>query len=131
MRSGEPGSVRLQTACKFLNFITSIALEESKYGQFWHSLAELGDPDLKARLNIYMSTHGFDRLVLLEDFVGTGNQMARAVEFAATLPTTCPILVCPMVICPKGIEKARELMARFPHISVAPAFAFLNLLFFQ
>ena len=89
----------------------------------WHSLAELADPELQNRINEFMIHNAFERLVLLEDFVGTGNQMSTAVKFAATLPSQFPILVCPMVICPKGVLKGAELSRDYPHVALAPAFS--------
>ncbi len=48
-------------------------------------------------------------LVLLEDFVGTGNQMADAVELACSLSNQYNVLLCPIVICPEGARRARQL----------------------
>lgn len=50
-----------------------------------------------------------ERIVLLEDFVGTGSQMEPVVKFAATLPNHCQVLLCPLVICPSGDKLAQRL----------------------
>jgi len=66
----------------------------------FRALKEFGDAvDLKR----YMSSRNLTRLVLLEDFVGTGTQTNNTINWAASV-LTCPILVVPLVICPDGLE---------------------------
>ena len=74
----------------------------------WHSLLKLADTDL---LNKYCATKNIRRLVLLEDFVGSGTQSLQAVNFAATLAHGLEVLFVPLVICPDGISNARKLEA--------------------
>ncbi|MCY3689900.1 MAG: hypothetical protein OXG90_13115 [Gammaproteobacteria bacterium] len=59
-------------------------------------------------------------LVLLEDFVGSGNQMAKAVHLACSLPNVERVLLCPIVICPDGSEYARELANRCGKLDYSP-----------
>lgn len=65
------------------------------------TLRELGDPLL---VNKYRQAHGLKRIVLLEDFVGTGLQGIEIVQWALT-NTDVSILFCPMVICPDGFRR--------------------------
>lgn len=55
-------------------------------------------------INNYMQEQGLKRLVLMEDFVGTGTQTLRIIEWALA-SFTCPILFAPMVMCPIGVPQ--------------------------
>lgn len=59
-------------------------------------------------------------LVLLEDFVGSGSQMATAVEFACSLDDVHRVLLCPIVICPAGDRRARALTLKHKKLSYSP-----------
>ena len=59
-------------------------------------------------------------LVLLEDFVGSGSQMADAVELACGLADVHRVLLCPIVICPKGDKCARALTQKHGKLSYSP-----------
>ena len=59
-------------------------------------------------------------LVLLEDFVGSGSQMAKAVDLACNLPDVERVLLCPIVICPDGSEYARKLVNRYGKLDYSP-----------
>lgn len=72
----------------------------------WRSLAEFGDVK---KIKNYCDEQGFKRLVLLEDFVGGGSQMRKAVEFAVTIPSI-DVLVIPLIVCPKGLKLGHELV---------------------
>ena len=67
-----------------------------------------------------MRKNRFSRIVLLEDFVGSGTQMKDVVSFVAELPDGLPILLCPMIVCPEGAEKGRALQNCYSHISFSP-----------
>lgn len=71
------------------------------------TLKELGNP---AQIKNYTNTHGFRRIVLLEDFVGTGLQGLEIVEWALA-NSDVPILFCPMLICPDGFKRFSDLAA--------------------
>jgi hypothetical protein len=77
-----------------LNHITG-----SNFRPDWASLCELGST---VRIDAYIAKHGIKRLVLLEDFVGSGSQINDAVVFAATLPSRLPVLCLPLILCPNG-----------------------------
>ena len=59
-------------------------------------------------------------LVLMEDFIGSGNQMAEAVEMACSLPEDYNVLLCPIVICPDGARRARALVEKHRHLKYSP-----------
>lgn len=73
----------------------------------WRSLRKFGDA---AKIRDFFDRESVKRLVLLEDFVGTGTQMSKAIEFAAALDPEMQILVCPLIICPEGLDKAATLL---------------------
>lgn len=87
----------------------------------WRTLAHIGtnNPKFCEGLCDYISNSGIDRLVLIEDFVGCGSQMAETVTFAATL-LNIPILIIPLVICPNGESTATVLKTKFPNTTFSP-----------
>jgi len=68
-------------------------------------LREFCEPGL---LISYMTSHGLKRLVLMEDFVGSGTQSSDIVRWA-TEKLNCPVLFVPLVICPDGTEAFTDL----------------------
>lgn len=83
----------------------------------WRVLSEFATQE---NVVTFLERKGLRRIVLLEDFVGTGNQMQNAVEFAAELPGEWPVLVVPLVVCPEGRRRGRDLEARYEHLSFSP-----------
>ena len=67
----------------------------------WISLRTLGSPE---KIKAYTEKQGIKYLVLLEDFVGAGGQISRALKFAASV-FDGPILVAPLIICAPGHRK--------------------------
>ena len=91
----------------------------------WRSLNALMENTAVAE---YMRENDLRRVVLLEDFVGTGDQMAKAVEFAVTLPRQSPkkpipVLVCPIVVCPGGVERGEDIQRKHSHVRFATTLA--------
>jgi hypothetical protein len=73
------------------------------------------------RILDYVAENEIKRIVLLEDFVGTGTQARKAIEFAGNLrpASPIPVLVVPLVICPKAEQAIAQL--NLPgHVTVAP-----------
>jgi hypothetical protein len=68
-------------------------------------LTEFCDPKL---ISDYMADYDLQRLVLMEDFVGTGTQAFKVVKWAVE-KLKCPILFIPLVICPEGVQKFAKL----------------------
>jgi hypothetical protein len=71
------------------------------------TLKELGNP---AQIKNYTNAHGFRRIVLLEDFVGSGSQGQDIVKWTLA-NSDLPILFCPMLICPDGLRRFSDLAA--------------------
>jgi hypothetical protein len=76
------------------------------YRPDWRSLQLFGDVN---KIRNFIKVERIQRLVLLEDFVGTGEQIAPTVRFAATKFDKMPILIVPLVLCPSGLQ----LLARY------------------
>ena len=99
----------------------------------WHSLLKLGNT---GKLNKYCKKNRIKRLVLLEDFVGGGDQSLAAVRYAATLAHGLEVLFLPLIICPAGVKNAQKLEAelcglrinslRFESVLKIPEDAFLT-----
>lgn len=83
----------------------------------------LGDP--KALQN-YLSNPGvkqlpYERIIAVEDYVGSGQQMSEATELLSQL-TSFPVLLAPILIAPEGVKMGESLAAKYPHISFRPLF---------
>jgi hypothetical protein len=76
----------------------------------FRSLKQFCDPAL---LTSYMNSKGLKRLVLLEDFVGSGTQTREVVEWAVD-GLACPVLFVPLIICPDGLAAFVELASKYP-----------------
>ncbi|MFM0504296.1 phosphoribosyltransferase-like protein [Paraburkholderia caffeinilytica] len=82
----------------------------------WRSLTEFADI---AKLTSYVAEENFSGIVLVEDFVGSGKQCSKAIEFAATT-FNIPILVMPLVIGERGDTRIKKLVAGFSHVTYKP-----------
>lgn len=72
------------------------------YRPAWRDLSEFGDVE---KIRKYVAKNNVHRLVLLEDFVGSGTQVRAPIRFAIdALSPQVPIMVCPLVISEAGIE---------------------------
>jgi hypothetical protein len=83
----------------------------------WLSLAELADPQ---KVETFLNNEGIERIILLEDFIGSGSQVSPAVVFAGSLSSKLPTLIVPLVICPAGVQAAKAWEASFGNIQVRP-----------
>ncbi|MGS1120477.1 phosphoribosyltransferase-like protein [Rhodanobacter sp. UC4436_H3] len=70
----------------------------------WYSLRELGS---SSRIDDFVRNNGVKYLIILEDFSGTGNQLSRAIEYAAGV-FKGPILAVPLIICAPGHKKMQR-----------------------
>ncbi|GGC76700.1 phosphoribosyltransferase-like protein [Vreelandella lutescens] len=69
----------------------------------WMSLNSLGDP---GKIKDFCDKENLKYLVLIEDFIGSGGQAARLLNFALSV-FNGPILIIPLVICAQGDKKIR------------------------
>lgn len=81
-------------------------------------LSKLGD--IQAIRN-HLHDHDFARVVAVEDYVGTGDQMKQAVAGLSQLAPS-EVLLCPIVVAPIGATEGERLAANSSHLSFAPLF---------
>ena len=74
----------------------------------FRDLAEFGDWNKVAE---HIAQKGYKRLVLLEDFVGTGGQSMKAVKWALS-NSTFPVLFCPIVVASEAVAKYHDIRSR-------------------
>jgi hypothetical protein len=93
------------------------SLEGRSHQPDWRSLRKFADPE---KIVAFLTANKIERIVLLEDFVGSGTQMKTAVKFAAAIEANVNILVCPLVVCPAGIAVGEALRDAFKNVSFEP-----------
>jgi hypothetical protein len=62
------------------------------------------------------------KVILFEDFVGSGSQMESAVIRCCSMPSRPEVLLCPLIICPDGAETAKELAKKHNNLTYSPVF---------
>ena len=82
----------------------------------WRSLAAFGD---NVKLETFLRAN-IDRIVLLEDFVGSGSQIEPAITFLSTLGHRPPTLLVPLIICPAGLTAAESWKRANPGLTISP-----------
>lgn len=84
----------------------------------WHSLVKLGNPDEIRKL---INDNNVERIVLLEDFIATGTQAAKAIKLAANVcpNNPLPVLIVPLIMCPKAIDNFMQ-MSLPQHVTIEP-----------
>ncbi len=81
------------------------------------SLVKFGNPE---KVKKEFLKNKIKRIVLLEDFVGSGVQSLDTVKkFVKTLPEIS-ILFVPLVICPTGLEEAKEIATKNKNLTIYP-----------
>lgn len=86
----------------------------------WRSLVEFGDDD---KIKAYVQNHNIKQIVLLEDFIGNGSQVSKAVNLAIKLFPEIPLLVIPLIICPDGVTNSKVLTDKYSNVSITPVIA--------
>ena len=84
----------------------------------WKVLRSFGSPE---KILEYVAERGYKRLILIEDFVGSGTQIAGPVIFAART-LDLPVLVVPLVVSHLASVKVSRIARRFPKITYRPLF---------
>jgi hypothetical protein len=72
----------------------------------FRELMHFGDERIDAndnKIKKYIKKMGYKRIVLLEDFVGTGNQVKKTIQWAIKT-LQLPVLFCPMIITSEAVE---------------------------
>jgi len=95
-----------------VNNITGI-----EYRPDWLSLDQFADVN---KIEEYMNSHELSYLVLLEDFIGSGDQVNHCIEFAAKLRSQFQILVIPLVICAEGLREGKSFERTYKNLTFEP-----------
>lgn len=86
----------------------------------WRTLRSFGDP---AKIRKYMKKNGLSRLVILDDFVGSGTQSKGPLKYAAEqFGNEMSILFVPLVISAFGLNTLRAFLEPQKSIRIEPVF---------
>ena len=99
------------------NFYHANRLEGVSDRPAWMTLDSFGS---EGRIREYLQAKEIERIVLLEDFVGSGSQMESPVKFAAGIDSEIEVLVLPLICCPTGVRKGMELANSLPNVHFEP-----------
>jgi hypothetical protein len=83
----------------------------------WRSLAEFGDV---CKIQQYIDSKMIERLVLVEDFVGSGTQIASTVDFVCANFGGLQVALCPLMVCPVGDERLAAVAAKYRQLTYMP-----------
>lgn len=98
-------------------FLKVNGLTSKEFRPDWKSLCKFGDPE---KISNYVREHKISKLVLLEDFVGSGTQSKNAVEYAAKNFPELQVFFSPLVVCPAGHKKLTDLASNYPNLTYRP-----------
>jgi len=90
---------------------------KNDYRPDWRSLVMFGDDE---KIKNYVQVNNIKNIVLLEDFIGNGGQVSKAVNLAIRLFPDINLLIIPLIICPNGMKNAQELVNKYPNVSISP-----------
>lgn len=83
----------------------------------WRSLAKFGDV---AKIASYISNEKIERLVLIEDFIGSGGQVKSTIEFATEKFPGVEVAVCPLIVCPAGDKLISDMASNIKNLAYLP-----------
>lgn len=89
-----------------------------KYRPDWRSLKKFSAPEAVQK---FMDEECISDVVLLEDFVGSGSQIADTLEFGLSKFPNTNFLVCPLIICPTGHDTLSKLAQRYDRLEYKSA----------
>ncbi|EFO34074.1 hypothetical protein TRICHSKD4_0563 [Roseibium sp. TrichSKD4] len=99
------------------SFLKVNGLKTMEHRPDWKSLVKFGDKD---KIRAYLQKNDVTKIILLEDFVGSGTQVQDALDFVEKHFRDLNFLICPLVVCPKGDEKIRERTQSLNGIDYSP-----------
>jgi hypothetical protein len=88
-------------------------IEGADHRPDWRTLTQFSN---SAEVEAFMVNEGYERVVLLEDFVGSGSQMSSAVAFAASLSNSPSILVLPLIVGPVGYRVGNAFSSSYSNV---------------
>ncbi len=85
------------------------------YRPDWHSLSELGDA---VTIKKYVAKHKIQRIVMLEDFVGSGTQVESAIKFLCSTLPDVDVLVISLITCFDGVINFEKLPTAHTRLTI-------------
>lgn len=79
-----------------------------------NTLSSAGD------LLTFMARHSLDRIIVVEDFIGSGTQMQEVENILVALAASMPVLILPLVVCPSGAVAGAQLEGSNANITFDP-----------
>lgn len=83
----------------------------------FNSLVKLGD---SGKIEKYIKGKGFKQIVLIEDFIGSGEQFLEIVEEFPDFLKKIPILFAPQIICSDGYNQIKKILSAFTNWQIDP-----------
>ena len=99
------------------SFLKVCNLKGTEYRPDWKSMAVFADA---SKIDSFISENKISRLILLEDFVGSGTQAEDALNFIGETLSPVAVLVCPLIICPSGHLLFQDIAANYANFSYSP-----------
>ena len=98
------------------SFLHVMGVSGKEHRPDWLSMSRFAK---KKKISEYVESQEISYLVLLEDFVGSGSQACRVIEFALSA-LNIKILVVPLIICAPGVEKIAKVAALHSSVFLKP-----------
>ncbi|PTB97335.1 hypothetical protein C9994_03370 [Marivirga lumbricoides] len=73
--------------------------------------------DLWKTYHKYIVTHGIRKLILLEDFIGSGSQVEGVVDFVLDKGLDLDVLLVPLINCPTGHQRFSDLEIKYDRLT--------------
>lgn len=96
----------------------------NRYRSDWLTLTELGD---SKKIESYILKRGYKYLVLMEDFIGSGNQIVGndgltngIIDFVGSLSCNLDVLIVPLIICNTGANCIKKKIEKYKNIKFSP-----------
>ncbi|MEC3881918.1 phosphoribosyltransferase-like protein [Parapedobacter sp. 10938] len=84
----------------------------------WRRIEREGDNEpLWQSYESYITKHNIKKLVILEDFVGSGSQIAGTVEFIMKKNLDLDVLLLPLINCPDGVVRFNNLAENYDRLT--------------
>lgn len=88
-----------------------------EYRPDWRSMEKFSSEE---KVRSYIVNNSINRIVLLEDFVGSGGQASRILGYIKKLNLDITVLILPLIICPKGNEVIMNLITSYSNVNYKP-----------
>jgi hypothetical protein len=82
----------------------------------WYNVNEPWNTMSQGLVN-YINNEGLEKLVLLEDFVGSGSQIEQTIHHIMALNLGIPVLLLPIMNCPAGVNRFNNLQSQYPDLT--------------